>query len=233
MFTGLVTAVGVVRNVERRDSGLALTIGAPYTGLALGESIAVSGACLTVERKGRGWFAVHVVSTSLERTRLGSLGAGERVNLERALRAGDRLGGHLVQGHVDGVATVRKRAFSGDALLLDLEVPDAVNDCTVMLGSITVDGVSLTVNALPEPGVVQVSLIPFTRDHTTLGGVAVGDALHVEGDTVGKYVRALGPRGPGTTGSGTGNPGPGPSRAVVPRERPGRAVGRKPRTGTK
>ena len=192
MFTGLVTAVGTVRRAQRREAGLALTIGAPYTDLVAGESIAVSGACLTVERKGRGWFAVHVITTSLERTRLGSLAPGDRVNLERALRAGDRLGGHLVQGHVDGVATVRKRAFVGDALLLDLAVPAVVRDCTIPLGSITVDGVSLTATAIPAPGIVQVSLIPFTRDHTTLGALSVGDEVHVEGDTVGKYVMALG-----------------------------------------
>jgi len=192
VFTGIVTAVGRVRRVERdRTGGVGLEIAAPYRQLTLGESIAVDGACLTVARRGRGWFAARAIRTTLERTRLGALGPGDRVNLERALRAGDSLGGHLVQGHVDGVAVVRRTRAAGDAWLIDLEVPPAVARVSVPLGSITVSGVSLTVNARPTPRIVQVSVIPFTRGHTTLGALRVGDRVHVEGDVIAKYVDAL------------------------------------------
>jgi riboflavin synthase len=110
------------------------------------------------------------------------------VNLERALAVGDRLGGHLVQGHVDGVGEVVALGRRDDAVLLDLAVPDVVAAVSVPLGSITVDGVSLTVNAIPAPGTIQVSLIPFTLQHTTLGERRAGDRVHLEGDAIGKYV---------------------------------------------
>ncbi len=191
MFTGIVTAVGTVLKARRDRGGLELTIRAPYRGLALGESVAVDGACLTVAGKGRGWFRVHVVRTSLDRTRFAEYGPGRRVNLERALRVGDRLGGHLVQGHVDGIGRVERVTEREDARLLDLRVPDEVFELSVPLGSITVDGVSLTVNALPSPGIVQVSLIPFTLQHTTLGERRPGDAVHLEADAIGRYVREM------------------------------------------
>ena len=201
MFTGIVSAVGRVGSVARNGGGgsrkqlvgrgLTLTILAPYRGLRKGESIAVNGACLTVERLVRGGFTVHVVETTEGRTLFGEYARGRRVNLERAVRAADRLGGHIVQGHVDGVAEVLRAAEQGDALVYDLRVPAAVRDVSIPQGSITVDGVSMTVNALPSPGEVQISVIPFTRAHTTLGGLAVGDRVHVEGDVLGKYVRQL------------------------------------------
>lgn len=195
MFTGIVTAVGRVRAVRTGADGLSLEVSAPYRGLKKGESIAIDGACLTVERTGSGWFGVHVIQTTLDRTRFGTYARGQRVNLERALRAGDRLGGHLVQGHVDGIATVCGIAERGDAWLMDLEVPESVARISIPLGSITVDGVSLTVNAIPRPGVIQVSLIPFTFQHTTLGERGPGDLVHIEGDTIGKYVESLLPSG--------------------------------------
>jgi len=195
MFTGIVTAVGRVRRVRTGPAGLSLEITAPYRGLRKGESIAVDGACLTIERTGAGWFAVHVIQTTLDRTMFGSYEKGRRVNLERALRVGDRLGGHLVQGHVDGIARVQGRGERGDAWLLDLEVPASVARISIPLGSITVGGVSLTVNAIPRHGVIQVSLIPFTFQHTTLGHLQPGDRVHVEGDTIGKYVESLLPPG--------------------------------------
>ncbi len=191
MFTGIVTAVGRVAAAAPADGGLELAIDAPYDDLALGESIAVDGACLTVTALTAGGFRVHVVRTSLDRTRFGELAAGDRVNLERALRAGDRLGGHLVQGHVDGLGVVEAVRDRADARLLDLRVPPAVADVTSPLGSVTVDGVSLTVNALPERDLIQVSLIPFTLQHTTRGSRRPGDRVHLEGDTLGKYVKAL------------------------------------------
>jgi len=197
MFTGIVTAVGRVKVGKRqpgagsRPAGLTLTIAVSYRGLKRGESIAVNGACLTVEKVVKGGFTVHAVATTLDRTLIGEYAPGRQVNLERALKASDRLGGHLVQGHVDGVARVIAVADRDDARLLDLNVPAEVREVTVPHGSITVDGVSLTVNALPASGAVQVSLIPFTRTHTTLGAAQVGDRVHVEGDVLGKYVKAL------------------------------------------
>ncbi|PYP41157.1 MAG: riboflavin synthase [Gemmatimonadetes bacterium] len=197
MFTGIVSAVGRVAKATRetgngkRDAGLALTVSAPYRGLKKGESVAVNGACLTVERVVKGGFTVHAVQTTLGRTLIGEWKKGRSVNLERAVRASDLMGGHIVQGHVDGVGTVVRVADAGDARLLDVKVPDEVSTATILHGAITVDGVSLTVNALPSPGVVQVSLVPFTREHTTLGSLEPGDRVHVEADVLGKYVREL------------------------------------------
>jgi riboflavin synthase len=208
MFTGIVTTVGRVGGVERatrnaqrgNGAGLTLTIRAPFKGLKPGESIAVNGACLTVERVVAGGFTVHVVETTLGRTLFGEYGKGRRVNLERAVRAMDRLGGHIVQGHVDGVGVVERVAREGragdDALVYDLRVPRAVRDVAIPQGSITVDGVSLTVNGLPGADLVQVSLVPYTRRHTTLGELKDGDRVHVEGDVLAKYVKALCPSAP-------------------------------------
>ena len=199
MFTGIVSAVGRVGAVARNGGkgtgdggrGLTLTIRAPYKGLKRGESIAVNGACLTVERVVRGGFTVHVIETTVSRTLFGEYAAGRHVNLERAVRAADRLGGHLVQGHVDGVGEVVLSGERGDALLYDLRVPRAVREVSIPQGSITVDGVSMTINALPGPELVQISVIPFTRAQTTLGRLEVGDRVHVEADVLGKYVRQL------------------------------------------
>jgi riboflavin synthase len=191
MFTGIITEIGTLVQSRPADGGLDLDIACSWTDLAAGESVAVDGACLTVARLGAGNFGVHVVRTSLDRTRFADLRPGDRVNLERALRVGDRLGGHLVQGHVDGVGTVLRVAAREDALLLDLRVPEEVAGVSVPLGSVTVDGVSLTVNGMPEPGTIQISLIPFTLEHTTLGDRRPGDRVHLEADAVGKYVQAL------------------------------------------
>jgi len=191
MFTGIITAVGEVTDRALRDGGLELTVATPWSDLALGESVAVDGACLTVQTIGRTAFTCHIIRTSLERTNLGTYDVGRKVNLERGLLAGDRLGGHLVQGHVDGVGTVERVGDHGDARLLDLRVPPEVARVSVPLGSVTVDGVSLTVNAVPSAGVIQVSLIPFTLQHTTLGERRAGDRVHLEADTIGKYVAEL------------------------------------------
>jgi riboflavin synthase alpha subunit len=191
MFTGLVTGIGTVRRTEASGEGLELEVSCPWDDLAAGESVAVDGACLTVTGTVPGGFTCHVVVTTLARTRFADLAPGGRVNLERALRAGDRLGGHLVQGHVDGVGVVVAVRAEGDALLLDLDVPAGVAEVCVPLGSITVDGVSLTINAMSGRRRIQVSLIPFTLQHTTLGDRRSGDRVHLEGDTVAKYLRAL------------------------------------------
>jgi riboflavin synthase len=203
MFTGIVDATGVIKNgvkdgVEKDGvkNGVELLIGAPYKRVKKGESIAVNGACLTVERVVKGGFTVHAVATTVGRTLIGEWRKGRTVNLERALRTGDRLGGHFVQGHVDGIGVVERTtsnetASNGNAWLLDIRVPDDVAETTVLHGAITIDGVSLTVNALPRTGVVQVSLVPYTREHTTLGTLKQGDRVHVEADVLGKYVRQL------------------------------------------
>lgn len=191
MFTGLVTAIGRISARRAGDEGLTLRIAAGYRGIRKGESVSVDGACLTVERIGKGWFEVHVVATSLGRTNFGAYEVGRRVNLERALRVGDRLGGHLVQGHVDAVGTVRTVTEWGDARLIDIAVPAEVATVSILLGSITVDGVSLTINAIPNPGTLQVSLIPETLRKTNLGARAAGDAVHLEGDLIGKYLAEL------------------------------------------
>ena len=191
MFTGLITAIGRVREVSVTDAGRTFFIEAPYEGLQAGESIACDGACLTVRSHGAGWFSVAAVTTTLDRTTTGTWQAGRRVNLERALAVGDRLGGHIVQGHVDGVGTVRATRTAGDAWLIDIEVPPAVASLLVPLGSVAVDGVSLTVNALPAVGILQLSIIEHTMRHTTLGERQPGDRVHLEADVLAKYLQRL------------------------------------------
>ena len=191
MFTGLVDDVGVVERVELTDAGREFRIRSRHTDLVDGESVAVNGACLTVRGSDDGAFTVAAVITTLGRTCIGEWEPGRRVNLERAMRLGDRLGGHMVQGHVDDVGVVEDTRRAGDALLIDVRLPAELEPLVVLHGSVTVDGVSLTVNALPEPGLLQLSIIEFTWRHTTLGELAKGDHVHVEADMVGKYVRQL------------------------------------------
>jgi riboflavin synthase len=191
MFTGLIDDIGVVERVERTEAGRELRIRSRYTDLADGESVAVNGACLTVRRSGDGWFSVAAVVTTLGRTTIGDWETGRRVNLERAMRLGDRLGGHLVQGHVDDVGVVEEVRRLADAILVDVRLPADLEPLMVPHGSVAVDGVSLTVNALPAPGILQLSLIEFTWRHTTLGELRAGDRVQLEADMVGKYVRQL------------------------------------------
>jgi riboflavin synthase len=191
VFTGLITDVGTIDRVAATAAGREFRVRTAFEGLVPGESIAVNGACLTVRACGPGWFTVAAIETTLGRTTIGGWEAGRRVNLERALRADDRLGGHIVLGHVDAVAEVTGVVQSGDARLVDLELPRDLGPLVVPHGSITVDGVSLTVNALRDPAHVQLSLIEFTLGHTTLGGLTAGDRVHVEADVIGKYVQRL------------------------------------------
>ena len=206
MFTGLVDAVGTIDRVTETSAGREFVIRSRYDDLTDGESIAVNGACLTVRDRADGRFTVAAVVTTLGRTTIGDWVAGKRVNLERALKASDRLGGHIVQGHVDGVGTVQRVRQIDDAVLVDVAVPRAIGELLVPHGSITVDGVSLTVNAIPEPSVVQLSLIEYTLRHTTLGDLKAGDAVHVEGDVIGKYVRQLMKPYQREPGTGNGEP---------------------------
>lgn len=188
MFTGIVDDVGTIEQVRDGAAGRELRVRCRYTELAAGESIAVDGACLTVRECGPGWFTVAAIATTRDRTTIGEWRAGRRVNLERALRAGDRFGGHLVLGHVDGVGTVRDVRAAGDTQLVTIELPREVAAYLVPHGSITVDGVSLTVSELPSSDVVELALIEYTRRHTTLGAYAPGRRVHVEADVIGKYV---------------------------------------------
>ena len=191
MFTGLIDDVGTIERATSGEAGREFRIRCRYADLADGESIAVNGACLTVRERGEGWFSCAAVVTTLGRTAIADWREGMRVNLERALQAGDRLGGHIVQGHVDGVGRVLSVRRRDDALLIDVELPTELTDLVVPFGSITVNGVSLTVNDLPAPGVVQLSIIEYTLRHTALGELAEGSAVHVEADVVGKYVKRL------------------------------------------
>jgi riboflavin synthase len=190
MFTGLIEQIGEIDSVRQTDAGRELRIRAAFTDIESGESIAVNGACLTVREFGPGWFDVAAVATTLDRTTIGAWKAGTRVNLERSLRAGDRLGGHIVQGHVDCVGTVAARELRDDALLIDVSLPAGIQPLFVLHGSVAIDGVSLTVNDLIPAG-VQLSLIEYTLSHTTLGDLAPGMRVHVEVDVIAKHVRRL------------------------------------------
>jgi riboflavin synthase len=190
MFTGLIEQVGEIESVRQTDAGRELRIRSPFTDLMSGESIAVNGACLTVRELGKSWFDAAAVQTTLERTAIGEWKKGTRVNLERAMRSGDRLGGHIVQGHVDCVGIVAARTQAGDALLIDVSVPASIEPLLISHGSVTVDGVSLTVNEL-RPGGLQISLVDYTLRHTTLGELKEGSRVHIEADVIAKHVRRL------------------------------------------
>jgi len=191
VFTGLVDDVGTIERVTPTAAGREFRVRCRYDDLAEGESIAVNGACLTVRGRGAHWFTAAAVTTTLGRTTMGSWQSGRRVNLERAIRAGDRFGGHMVQGHVDGVARVTGVRTAGDARLVDLAVPPGLTELMVRHGSIAVDGVSLTINELPAPEIVQLSLIEYTLRHTALETLGDGDEVHVEADMIGKFVQKL------------------------------------------
>jgi riboflavin synthase len=191
MFTGLVDEVGTIDRIASTDAGRELLVRCRYDDLSEGESIAVNGVCLTVREHGAGFFICAAIVTTLAVTTIGEWRVGQRVNLERALRPADRLGGHFVQGHVDGVARVVDIEDERDVLLIDLALPSGLSELMVERGSVAIDGVSLTVRALPAPDVVQVSIIDYTRRHSTLGALRVGAAVHVEADLIAKHVRRL------------------------------------------
>jgi len=192
MFTGIVTAMGSVRRARRTARGLEVTIAHPYRRRPIiGESIAIDGTCLTVVRTGKGTFTVEAVTMTRSRTNFGAYRAGRPVNLERSLKLGDLLGGHLVAGHVDGVGTIVRRQPLADSVLLDIRVPKLVAELSVLHGSVAVDGISMTVNDIPRRGVVQISVIPHTLEVTTLGRARVGTRVHLEADLIGKFVQHL------------------------------------------
>lgn len=191
MFTGLITDIGTIDRVASTDAGREFRVRSAYRDIVAGESVAVNGACLTVREQGEGWFTVAAVVTTAGRTTVGEWTPGRRVNLERALAVGDRMGGHFVQGHVDAVADVARVERVADALLVDLSMPALLMPLVVLHGSVCVDGVSLTVNALPDSSTVQLSLIEYTLRRTTLAELREGSRVHVEADMLARHVQRL------------------------------------------
>ncbi|BDG05880.1 riboflavin synthase [Anaeromyxobacter oryzae] len=193
MFTGLVSDIGVVERIAPRQGGARLTLRPgrlPVDALALGESIACSGACLTVVERGGGLVSFDAVPETLARTTLGAWRAGTKVNLERALALGDRLGGHLVAGHVDAVGEVIRRVPEGQGARLTVSLPPAIAPLVAEKGSIAIDGVSLTVARVTRTE-LDVALIPETLARTTLGEATAGTKVNLEADVVARHVARL------------------------------------------
>ncbi|MFA5843677.1 MAG: riboflavin synthase [Coriobacteriia bacterium] len=190
MFTGLIESQGIITRAERMSGGVRLEIYAPEFGrdMAIGDSIAVDGACLTVSKFIRGAFLADVSSETLDRTTLGGLRQGSKVNLERALRLSDRLGGHLVSGHIDAVGTLAVRQPAGDFARYRFGVPEALMEFVVEKGSIAVDGISLTVAQVFADGFAA-AIVPHTESLTTLKDKPAGAPVNIEVDTLAKYVR--------------------------------------------
>ena len=189
MFTGIVTDIGRVRSVRQteRDRRYEIETSWDTTGIDLGASISHAGCCLTVTEKGPGWFAVEVSGETLSKTTLGDWREGDPVNLERAAKLGDELGGHIVSGHVDGLGRVVSVTPEGGSHRIDIEAPAPLHRYIAAKGSITVDGVSLTVNAV-EGQVFGLNIIPHTWQATTLGGLKAGDAVNLEIDMLARYL---------------------------------------------
>lgn len=195
MFTGLVAAVGRIESLTPLDGGMRLAVVARTLAddgepLILGESIAIAGACLTVAQLTHDGFVADISGETLRLTTLGQRAAGDGVNLERALRVGDRLGGHLVSGHVDGVGTLRDIEDDGLSRVYRFDLPGPLRRYVAVKGSVTVEGVSLTVNAVDADG-FRVNLIPHTLAHTTLGSLVAGAAVNIEVDQIARYVERL------------------------------------------
>ena len=193
MFTGIVTDVGTVRRAEQRgDLRLIIETSYDLETIDLGASISCSGVCLTVVDKGEAWFAVDVSAETASKTAVNHWKEGARLNLERALRLGDELGGHIVTGHVDAVAEVVGATADGDSLRIDVQVPRALASMIAPKGSVTLDGVSLTVNEVSDAEDAHtrfaVNIIPHTSKHTTLGALKIGQHLNVEVDVLARYL---------------------------------------------
>lgn len=201
MFTGIITDIGTIRTAEMRgDLRLVIECGYDMAGVAIGASIACSGCCLTVVDKGtdshaRGWFAVDASGETLAKTAPGMWEAGRRLNLERALKVGDELGGHIVTGHVDGVGTVQGVCADGDSHRVGIAIPADLAPFVAAKGSITVDGVSLTVNEVADQADgsahFAVNIIPHTWEVTTLGALAQDTAVNIEIDTLARYLKRM------------------------------------------
>ena len=198
MFTGIITAQGEVRSIAHAGDSqdMRVTIATPpdflaaQGGTAIGASIACSGCCLTATALGQDWFAVDVSGESVSRTTLGGWAPGTRINLERALRLGDELGGHMVSGHVDGLGEITAIAPEQGSLRIGVRVPAPLHRYIAAKGSVAIDGISLTVNEVDGQD-FGVNVIPHTAEHTTLGLRRPGDAVHIEIDMLARYVARL------------------------------------------
>ncbi len=192
MFTGIIEGTGRVVSVEETNGGRRLGVSADLAtdGLDTGESIAVAGACMTVVSSQSGSFVFDVSAESLRRTTLGAFAEGDAVNLERALKFGDRLGGHMVSGHIDGLGRLAVRRAEGDSTLLTFEVPQELARLTVEKGSVAIDGVSLTCFSCRKDS-FEVAVVPHTLEVTTLGGLGERQRVNVETDVLGRYVAKL------------------------------------------
>lgn len=192
MFTGLIEGTGTLLRLDRRggDAQMLIQANFPMHDVRLGESIAVDGACLTVVSSQRNVFTVDVSIETLNCTTLGSKRTGARLNLERALRLGDRLGGHMVSGHVDGIGVLRDRCLEGRSLRLFFQVPSDLTRYIIEKGSIAVNGISLTVNGCTESH-FDVNIIPHTAGETTISEIQPGEAVNIETDLIGKYVEKI------------------------------------------
>ncbi len=191
MFTGIVTDVGRVRAIERKgDTRIEIETAYDMDDVDIGASIACSGPCLTVVEKGSGWFAVEVSAETLDKTALGDWDGGTRIHMERAMRIGDELGGHIVSGHVDAVATVVDMQPEGDSVRFTFEAPADFAKYIAPKGSVCLDGVSLTVNEVQE-NQFGVNIISHTQSATSFGGRKVGDRINMEIDTIARYVARL------------------------------------------
>ncbi|MGK2285903.1 riboflavin synthase [Pedomonas sp. V897] len=195
MFTGIITDIGTVRSIEPRgDTRIVLGTAFDLSTVEIGASIACSGVCLTVVDKGSDWFAVDASGETLSRSALGSWQVGTPVNLERALKVGDELGGHIVTGHVDAVGRITDIVPDGASRRIRFEAPKGLAPYIAPKGSITIDGISLTVNAVedgPDGVLFEVNVIPHTQSCTTLGRAKVGDPVNIEIDVLARYVARL------------------------------------------
>lgn len=192
MFTGLVQGMGTVRSVESRGAETRLRISPDFslTDYQAGESIAVNGVCLTVEQFGKDWFSAYASAETMDLTNLGKLSTGSSVNLERALALGDRLGGHLVSGHVDCTATVASISPAGESKIFGLSFPAEFGPQVIAKGSVALDGISLTVNTCGQDH-LEVNIIPATQAETTISGWKPGTRVNMETDVIGKYVQNM------------------------------------------
>lgn len=191
MFTGIIGAVGSVKSLARKGSSARLEVQAPWSDLALGESVCVDGVCLTVASASKGGFAADVSRETLQRSALGGYRAGRRVNLERALRAGDRLGGHLVYGHVDGVGKISRLTKRAERWEVEVRADPALGRYFPEKASVAVNGVSLTV-ARRTPSGFRLAIVPHTLKATTMDGWRTGDPVNLEADMVAKYLESSG-----------------------------------------
>lgn len=189
MFTGIIEELGIIKAIRSQSGGIRLSVSGKvvFDGISIGDSIAVNGACLTVTEFNNSVFSADVSRETVDKTSVSKLRVGDKVNLERAMRLSDRLGGHLVAGHVDAVGVIRGIVNKGDASIFTFDAPNDVMKYLIYKGSVAIDGVSLTVNEVLGSR-FSVSIIPHTAAMTTLGFKKIGDTVNIEADMIGKYV---------------------------------------------